>query len=331
MPYQRTFMTLGMFIMDRFEYLDEDGQPTGREAEEQASGGGTYAAIGARMFLPDEQVAMIVDRGHDFQPSVQETLNSYGNRMWIFRDHQDRETTRALNLYRGEHRGFEYLTPRLRITPKDYTDEQRGRYLHFICSPKRAKEIMSQVGGIPEWDPVTIFEPIPDRCVPSELPALRDILQVIHILSPNASEACNLLSIQYQDEPDKETVERAADILYSFGIGPRGQGAVVIRSGASGAYVKDSQSKGKWVDAYYTAIDAGRVVDVTGAGNAFLGGLAAGLSLCEDDIYIATVYGTVAASFVIEQHGLPSLMNNRWNDGDPVERVQEVVARQQQK
>lgn len=28
-------MTLGMFILDRFEYLNEDGQPTGREAEEQ--------------------------------------------------------------------------------------------------------------------------------------------------------------------------------------------------------------------------------------------------------------------------------------------------------
>jgi hypothetical protein len=28
-------MTLGMFILDRFEYLDENGQPTGRAAEEQ--------------------------------------------------------------------------------------------------------------------------------------------------------------------------------------------------------------------------------------------------------------------------------------------------------
>jgi hypothetical protein len=31
----RTFMTLGMFILDRFEYLDDQGQPTGRKTEEQ--------------------------------------------------------------------------------------------------------------------------------------------------------------------------------------------------------------------------------------------------------------------------------------------------------
>jgi len=31
----RIFMTLGMFILDRFEYLDDQGQPTGRKTEEQ--------------------------------------------------------------------------------------------------------------------------------------------------------------------------------------------------------------------------------------------------------------------------------------------------------
>lgn len=35
MDVGRTFMTLGMFILDRFEYLDVDGEPTGRKAEEQ--------------------------------------------------------------------------------------------------------------------------------------------------------------------------------------------------------------------------------------------------------------------------------------------------------
>jgi hypothetical protein len=35
MASMRIFMTLGMFILDRFEYLDERGQPTGRKTEEQ--------------------------------------------------------------------------------------------------------------------------------------------------------------------------------------------------------------------------------------------------------------------------------------------------------
>lgn len=48
---------------------------------------------------------MIVDRGNDFPPEVQSTLDSYGKDMWVFRDHPDRRTARGLNRYKGEHRG----------------------------------------------------------------------------------------------------------------------------------------------------------------------------------------------------------------------------------
>jgi hypothetical protein len=70
----------------------------------QIGGGGTYAAIGARAFLPDYQIAMLVDRGNDFPEQVQNKLDSYGQNMWIFRNQPDRGTTRALNLYHGERR-----------------------------------------------------------------------------------------------------------------------------------------------------------------------------------------------------------------------------------
>jgi hypothetical protein len=71
------------------------------------------------------------------------------------------------------------------------------------------------------------------------------------------------------------------------------------------------------------------VTDIKGAGNSFLGGLAAGLSLTIGNIHegtvlvaimtsvwilslrhitsIAVLYTTVSASFVIEQAGLPSI------------------------
>jgi hypothetical protein len=57
------------------------------------------------MFLPDDQIAMVVDRGTDFPTEVQDALEAYGKDMWMFRDQKDKGTTRALNLYRGEHRG----------------------------------------------------------------------------------------------------------------------------------------------------------------------------------------------------------------------------------
>jgi len=49
---------------------------------------------------------MIVDRGNDFPQGIQGELLSYGADMWHFRDHGDRETTRALISYQGDHQGF---------------------------------------------------------------------------------------------------------------------------------------------------------------------------------------------------------------------------------
>jgi sugar/nucleoside kinase (ribokinase family) len=126
-------------------------------------------------------------------------------------------------------------------------------------------------------------------------------LHKIHILSPNAREACNLLSLPYESEPTRSLIEEAANQFYQFGIGPNGSGSIVIRSGELGAFVKDSVGPGLWVDAYWKE-NNDRVVDVTGevpiifmksavgvylpsgAGNAFLGGLAAGLHLCNQDV-----------------------------------------------
>jgi hypothetical protein len=56
--------------------------------------------------LQPSRIGMIVDRGHDFPPHIQDALDSYGQEMWLFRDDKSRGTTRALNAYRGEERGY---------------------------------------------------------------------------------------------------------------------------------------------------------------------------------------------------------------------------------
>jgi hypothetical protein len=125
---------------------------------------------------------MIVDRGHDFPEDIQNKLDLYGPQMWLYRDDRSRDTTRALNEYRGEMRGyvtfhvgcaaprlrvfsysFKYLTPRVRITPNDLlnTPYEQPATLHFICSPTRAAVILSEVKAVEGWNPITIYEPIP--------------------------------------------------------------------------------------------------------------------------------------------------------------------------
>ncbi|KAK7695647.1 hypothetical protein QCA50_000283 [Cerrena zonata] len=331
----RKFVTLGMFIIDELVY------DAGRITREQIGGGGTYATIGARIWLPPHEVGMIVDRGYDFPLDIQTKLEKYGTDMWYFHDDQSRVTTRARNTYIGDSRGFEYLTPRRRITPRDLegTTLARPVILHFICSPTRANAIMSEVLEIPEWTPKAIYEPIPDRCVPEELPSLIKVLPRIDILSPNADEALSLLSLT--GPATQEQVEAAADRFLELGVGPEGNGYVIIRSGALGAYVASRTRPGRWFDAYWTKDDAPHIVDVTGAGNAFLGGLAAGLHFTDGDPYEAMLYASVSASFIIEQEGLPSLAVSEvtqsetrpgelWNGELPVERLEKLRKRIQQ-
>ncbi|KAH9482620.1 hypothetical protein JR316_0004720 [Psilocybe cubensis] len=179
------------------------------------------------------------------------------------------------------------------------------------------------------WDPITVYEPIPDRCIPEELPALKKVLPSISILSPNADEALSLLSSPLP--ASKDIIEKAADDFLDIGIGKDGSGWIVIRSGAMGAYVKCKKNKGVWVDAFWEATDVEKVIDVTGAGNSFLGGFAAGLVLSED-VYQATLYGTVSASFTIEQEGLPSISYLPsgiaiWNGDDPMRRLEVLKQR----
>lgn len=73
----------------------------------QIGGGGTYAALGARIWLPPSKIGVIVDRGHDFPQEIQNALKVYGEAMWSFRDDSSRTTTRAMNSYRGEKRGWD--------------------------------------------------------------------------------------------------------------------------------------------------------------------------------------------------------------------------------
>lgn len=49
---------------------------------------------------------MLIDRGSDFPEDIQEKLDTYGPEMWLLRDNPDRGTTRALNSYKGDHRGY---------------------------------------------------------------------------------------------------------------------------------------------------------------------------------------------------------------------------------
>lgn len=126
-PQSLLFGTLGTFIIDTFEFIDPStGISLGDGGRGQRiGGGGTYATVGARMWLEPSRVLMVVDRGVDWDESWQATLDSFastasgqvatGHSMWKYRtrskdtdtgtgEEGSNLTTKALNAYTGEKR-----------------------------------------------------------------------------------------------------------------------------------------------------------------------------------------------------------------------------------
>lgn len=87
----------------------------------------------------------------------------------------------------------------------------------------------------------------------------------------------------------------------------------------------------RWIPAYWTKENAAKVVDPTGGGNTFLGGLAVGLARGKA-MEEAVCWGSVAASFAIEQVGVPELGRNEdgeetWNDVRAADRLKDLQDR----
>ncbi|KAI4243881.1 MAG: hypothetical protein L6R40_003263 [Gallowayella cf. fulva] len=221
------------------------------------------------------------------------------------------------------------ITARRRIEAGNYEHEAETRHLLTL-------------------NPVFIWEPVPDLCVTSELAKSLDALRHVDVFSPNLEEFCSLFGISIDlDGPSgwAQLHQRCKEIVEPTTSKPRA--IAVIRLGEKGCFVVQPGQRHMRLPAYYARQSQGRaiefveggrrnepandnessanVVDPTGGGNAFLGGFAIGLQNSgRFDIKEAALYGTIAASFAIEQVGVPTLAlsasgEETWND-DSVER-----------
>ena len=142
----------------------------------------------------------------------------------------------------------------------------------------------------------------------------------VDVFSPNHLELLSLFDLP-RDKFIRSTIETIAGRCLQNGVGPRGNGVVVVRCGEHGCMLASRNSEYVWKAPYHTD----EVVDTTGAGNTFLGGLVKGHHEASDWAE-ALDYGTVAASFTIEQYGSPKLQRQgkdeeRWNDESPRARL----------
>lgn len=250
------------------------------------------------MFCKRNQAGFIVDYGRDIEPATERQIESYQFSLVVRRD-QKRLCTRGLNTYDGDHRGFEYMTPKLRLQASDLPQSLlRSRAFHLICSPDRCEEIISNLKSFRQeigctQDFVSVWEPVPDACVPERWSEFVSAMSKVSVLSPNAEEAAGILG-----RPPSDPIESLADELFA-----EHNGIVIIRCSARGAYVRSRE-----VSAWYPASihSTAEVVDATGAGNTFCGALAVCLGQ-QMDLHRAVINASVAAGLAIAQIGLPQL------------------------
>lgn len=172
-----------------------------------------------------------------------------------------------------------------------------------------------EIGALPR--PYFVWEPMEHSCSPDNLKEFLNALLYVDTFSPNEDELASLVdsvleSGQYPLNQMGVACQMLLDRCPVIQLK-----AIVLRLGARGVLVAQRENKkNRWLPAYHRSdpnnTTPSRVVDVTGGGNAFMGGFCAGLI---DDNLIegctrhesAAIFGSVAASFAIEQMGMPSI------------------------
>ncbi|KAM4064772.1 pfkB family carbohydrate kinase domain-containing protein [Hirsutella rhossiliensis] len=356
------FVTLGMLILD-----DIDFGPSMPPARSILGGAGAYSAIGARILSPpplSSSIGWVVDQGSDFPQALASIIDSWSTAALIRRDPR-RLTTRGWNGYQGpaEKRAFEYLTPKKRITADDLTTDMllsraitrpgtayvkpvfvwepvpdlcvpdellnctNTLPLIDICSPNHTElaGFMGNDGIDPETGLVSTSS-VERACeqLLASMP-LRSYALVVRagekgcFVAKNGGQQSERTTQPCRACP-RGSLQHDTDIEALF---------AGLRTDEDGLIQRDEievdPGTEYWIPAYHQ--DPGKVVDPTGGGNAFLGGLAVALARGHS-LEDAVAMGSVAASFAIEQVGMPLMAINEdgaetWNGALVCRRLRE--------
>jgi sugar/nucleoside kinase (ribokinase family) len=132
-----------------------------------------------------------------------------------------------------------------------------------------------------------VLDPSPDSMTPASRRELPALLNGVTVFLPSEEEMRNLFQSETHD------LWEMAEAISLYGCE-----YVVIKRGLNGQLLYDADTKRRWeIPAYPT-----RMEDVTGAGDAFGGGVVAGF--CKDyDPLEGVLHGNVSSSLKLEGHG----------------------------
>lgn len=291
------YVTFGLII-------DDVAFPDGRVATDLLGGGGPQTAFGMRLWGQPGQVGLAARVGADLPETASAWLraNSIDTAGVRVTEWPTLRARQLLSMDGGRRHAWQVpeevigaqLARSVEALPESY---RRARGWHLGLHPDEPDlgllAGLRALGGVVSVEP---FRPALERLTPA---AVRGLLTAADIFSPNLNDARSLVGPGTADEVTRRLLEAGASV-------------VALRLGTEGSLVAEGKS-GRW--ARIPAVPV-TVVDPVGAGNAYCGGFLTGW-VETGDVVEAGARGAVAASFLLEQYGLP-----------PTIRVAEVRERQ---
>jgi len=269
--------------------IDDIVLPTGETHMGALGGAGTHAVAGMRVW--SDALGLVGAIGADCPPPIRARLAAYGVdlsglivrpgmptahawQIFEFNDHRTEIFRTALDAFRA-------AAPRPDEIPAAWLAAD-GWHVQW-GTPTNLAALIARIRAA-RSDARIFWEPTFSQ-VDAGLDALRPLCAQVDVFSPNLEEAARLCG----------TSDLDAIIATLAGTGAP---LVTLRMGAAGSVVHRRADGRTW---RVPAVPA-RVVDVTGAGNAYCGGFVVGL--CETgDPFEAGLRGAVSASFAVEQFG----------------------------
>ena len=184
------------------------------------------------------------------------------------------------------------------FTPELLPDQRRADYLYLAPNdPALQEHVLDQV-----LSPKVVVADLYDYWIENTRPGLAKVLERIQILLCSDNEARVLTG-------EHNLVKAGRAIL------KMGPATVLIKRGEYG--VLQFSEEGMFAVPAYPLEE---VVDPTGAGDTFAGGMMGFLArhgrVTESSLRTAVVYGSVMASFVVERFSLERLLDLSWEEID---------------
>lgn len=284
--------------------------PSGQIVKDLLGGGGPQAAFGARLWNPS--VGLLIRSGTDMGAGPRQTLQNIGVDLAGWVEYPDLPTPKSFLI---DYDSNEKMIDDIDETARRKRFQDRFGELHARTIPipetyaePRMIHVLTDYAVEPMMDvmlnlkgPDSYFslEPMFDHHHWINRGDLLDLTGRSDIVTPDWESACG---ISGKDSP-KEVLKHWTRL---------GAKIVAVRDGARGSYVWDGFADQMW----HIPIVEVDLVDPTGCGNSYGGGLCAGWGKYQD-VRLAACCGTVSASFMATRIGVPAVT------GDMEEEAQE--------